>query len=61
METRINAQALLNALSFALEFVREFGCEFSPLTIVTPYGAVACGGSITIESSRDGSIEELPF
>ena len=58
METRINAQALLNALSFSLEFAREFGCEFCPLTIVTPYGDVACGGTIV---TRDGSIEELPF
>ena len=60
METRINAQAFLNALSFGLGFVREFGCEFCPPTIVTPYGAVACAGTITIVT-RDGSLEQLPF
>ena len=58
METRINAQALLNALSFALGFVSEFGCEFCPPTIVTPYGAVACGGTTV---TRDGLIQDLPF
>ena len=58
METRINAQALLNALSLALEFVREVGCEFSPMAIVTPYGAVACGGTTV---TRDGLIQDLPF